>query len=459
MKQRTARAVLSLAVPVALGGCAGPRDGIPPPEPRPLGADLAAFQAPEDPEIDLPAPSRDEPEGDLTLADALALALMRSPDLAVFSWEVRAREARELQAGLRPNPVIALEVENLGAGAVSGLDGAETTVSLSQLVELGGKRAKRGRLAAVERHLAMWDYETRRLDVLTRVTNTFVDLLAAQERLWLAEELVELDQEILADVSRRVQAGAVSPVEETRARVELSTCRLDRSAAEREVLELRVRLAALWGNPDPGFARAAGSLEHHAPPPDRQAVLEHSVQGPDVARWEAERRRREADLALQRALGVPDIDVGAGVRRLGESSEVGLVLGLSVPLPVFDRNQGARREASVRLARAREEERSHRVQARADLAVAYEALTGAHQEITSLEREVLPEAAKALATARDAHGRGLFRFTDFLDTQRTLFELRGRRFDALARYHRAAAQIERLTGRPLSAIGGNDAAH
>jgi cobalt-zinc-cadmium efflux system outer membrane protein len=459
MTQRLARAVLSLAVLWAPGGCAGSRDASYSPEPRPLGADLPAFHAPERPgNGPQPSPPIEEPAGDLTLGEALALTLIRNPELAAFSWEVRAQEARALQAGLRPNPALALEVENVaGSGHASGFGNAETTISLSQLLELSGKRGKRQRLAELDRDLAAWDYETVRLELLTAVTRTFVGLLAAQERLRLAEDLVQVAEEALADVSRRVRAGAVSPVEETRARVELSTSRLDRLAAQQECNAVRVRLAASWGGGAPRFARAVGTLEPLAPPPALEHLLDRIDQNPDIARGKAERAQREADLGLQRALGTSDIEVEGGVRRMGESSEHAFVVGLALPLPVFDRNQGSRREAEIRVARAGEEHRARTVRARSNLVVAHGSLIAAYEEITVLETAILPDAESALVTAREAHRKGLFGFTDFLDTQRTLFELRGRRFDALARYHRAVADIERLIGEPLSGIGGSDA--
>ena len=102
-----------------------------------------------------------------------------------------------------------------------------------------------------------------------------------------------------------------------------------------------------------------------------------------------------------------------------------------------------------RLAQAREAQRAARVDAHTALAVNYETLAAAHQEVTTLDRSILPDAREALDTAQDAYSRGRFRLTDVLDTQRTLFELRGRRVAALATYHQALIELERLIGEPL----------
>src|SRR5262245_63115546 len=124
------------------------------------------------------------PTGVLTLPQAQALALLQHPRLAAFGWEVRAGEARTLQASLPPNPALGIEVENFaGSGALKGFQGAEITIHLSQLIELAGKRQKRTRVAALERDLVAWDYEAARIEVLTQVTKALVEVLSAQQRL------------------------------------------------------------------------------------------------------------------------------------------------------------------------------------------------------------------------------------------------------------------------------------
>src|SRR5262245_60728610 len=117
----------------------------------------------------LPIEGVEEPRGVIRLQQVLTLTLLRNPELAAFSFDMRAAEARALQAGIWPNPQLGVEVENVaGTGSTTkGVRAAETTLQLSQLIELGGKRAKRMRLAGLERELTSWDYEVKRLDVLT----------------------------------------------------------------------------------------------------------------------------------------------------------------------------------------------------------------------------------------------------------------------------------------------------
>ena len=147
----------------------------------------------------------EEPTGPLTLGNALSLALRGNPELATFAWEVRARDAQVLQASLLPNPQVGVEIEDFGGGdQLAAFDGSDTTLQLKQKIELGGKRAKRTKVASLRGDLARWDYEVKKLDVIAETTRAFVDVLAAQERVALTEELVALAQSVLDTTAQRV---------------------------------------------------------------------------------------------------------------------------------------------------------------------------------------------------------------------------------------------------------------
>lgn len=420
------------------------------PPPRPLGADLPAYHAPAEPAAD---PVATELRGVLSLPQALAAALRHNPTLAAFSWEVRARDAAALQAGLLPNPILETELEDFGGErSRRRFASAQTTIRVAQLIELGGKRGKRRRLALLERDLAGWDYEARRMDVFTEVTKAFVATVAVQERLSLADELLRVARESVDTVGATVRAGAVSPVEERRARVAVARAGIDRVQLERELAASRAVLASTLGASSVTFARLSGDLASISEPPPVNSLLGLVDQNPDVARWIAESEQREAALALERAERVPDVAVGPGIRRYNDDDTTGFVFELSIPLPVFNRNQGGVLEARYRLAQARSAGRAAEVAAHASLVAAHERLLGAFQRVRTLRDDVIPQAQQVYGGALDAYQRGLFRYLEVLDAQRTLFEVRGQYVEALAEYHRAAADVERLTGAPLDAM-------
>lgn len=197
-------------------------------------------------------------------------------------------------------------------GEFSGTDAAETTITLSQLVELGGKRGKRRATAALGASLAGWDFETRRLDVLTATSKAFIAVLAAQERLSQTIELAGLAERFSASVSARADAGKVSPVEKVRAQVPLAAARIAQNRARLTLKAERTKLAVLWGAPNATFAQAVGSLEKMTSVPPQEQLMSLLAQNPDVARWTTEEQERQARLTQERANAIPDLTLFAG---------------------------------------------------------------------------------------------------------------------------------------------------
>jgi len=402
----------------------------------------------------------------LTLDKALELALRHNPDLAAYSLEVRALEASALQAGLRPNPELEVEVENFGGsreqenpdGTVNKLkrfDGSETTITLSQLFELGGKRSKRKQVAALERDLLGWDYETKRLDTISEVTKAFIDLLAMQEGLSLMEDLVQLSEKVFNTVSERVKAGKVSPVEETKAKVALSIIRIEQERVRRDLEAARKRLAATWRSTSPVFQKVIGKLEVVAPIPPLEDLMNRISQNPDIARWAAEFEHRQAALDMEEAARFPDLTIGGGVKYLDESEDQTYVMGFSIPLPLLDRNQGGVLEARYRLDKAKQESSATEVRIRTALHQAYQELSTAFVEVSTLSNDVIPGAQSAFDAENEGYREGKFGYLDVLDAQRTLFDVKGQYIEALKGYHKAVATVERLICESLDLIQSN----
>ncbi len=391
--------------------------------------------------------------GTLTLRKALSLALMKNPELSAFSWEIRAREAQQLQTSLLPNPELEAEMEGFGGqGQREGSKAAETTILLSQLFEVAGKRSKRTRVADLDRELAEWDYESKRLDVLARVTQTFVDLLAAQEHVTLDEELVRISEEILSVVSQRVKAGKISPLEETKAEVILARAKMQRGQSQAILKAVRKRLSLSWGSPWANFNRAEGDLMTVHPLPNQEALVSALDKNPDLARWCAEIESHQATVNLEKANRFPDPSLSGGIQYFNETDDSAFVVGLSIPLPLFDRNQGNVLKAQSRLAKAEEERRDAYLQVQMLLAEAYQGLSAAHLEVISIREAILPGAKGAFEAAFEGYRLGKFSYLEVLDAQRTLFEARHQYIDSLARYHKAVADVERLVGRRLGAL-------
>jgi cobalt-zinc-cadmium efflux system outer membrane protein len=376
----------------------------------------------------------------LTLAAALVLSARANPQLSSARHELEAIEGTVMQASLRPNPVLGVGIED------TRRDTRETTAQISQAIEFGGKRQRRVEAAERGRDAATADLRGRQADIIAGVTLAFNDVLTAQERVRLAQEASDVAARVTTTVAKRVQAGKVSPVDETRARVAEANVRLEALKVNGELATARKALAGFWGNTLPSFGPAAGNPEALPELPEWQTLVASLAQTPSVSRARTEIERRQALLRLEQSRRTPDLTVTVGMKR---SAELGLnqaVFGLSVPLPLFDRNQGNVLEALRRTDKASDDLVSVQTETHQELAQAYQELSTARQEAQSLSGEILPGAQSAYDAAVKGFDFGKFAYFDVLDAQRTLIQAKSQYIKALSDARRAAANIDRLVG-------------
>ncbi|MHC4286913.1 MAG: TolC family protein [Planctomycetota bacterium] len=444
---------LLMLLTLGVSGCMEQGNETPLPQPQSLGQEFSTFQPPAEPTETIEAPVIIQPNGVITLREALALALMHNPELKAFSWDVRVSDARQLQAGLWPNPELDVEVENVGgSGELSGFDGAETTIQLSQLIELGDKSDKRIKVASLEKELAGLDYEAKRLDVFTEVTKAFINLLTAQQRLALKKELLQLSEELVGTVAKRVDAGKDSPLEKTKAAVAHSNIRIQHRQAVENLEFSRKQLASTWAEQSPRFESAAGELDSLSPLPSIGQLALLISQNPDMARWSLEIDKGRASLELEKARAVSDLTLSGGLRRFSETDDNAIVFGISIPLPISDTNQGGRMQAAYALSRVREEQRAAQSEIQMELARAYQALSNSHTEATELDEGILQGAESVFEASRTGYSEGKLDYLHVLDAQRTLFEVKTQYVDALGAFHTAKTDVERLIGSPIESI-------
>lgn len=386
-----------------------------------------------------------EPPSPLTLKAALVLTRTHNSELAAFRSEVDATDGAAQQARALPNPELSATWEEVGK------PGRSTSLQVSQLIENGGKRSARVRAAGFVRDAATAEYDAKRIDVLTRVTQAFVEVMAAQRRKQISDQAVALARQAADAVGKRVTAGKVSPVEETKAKLEASAARIEAEQATRELASARKRLSAFWGNATPRFTEASGDLELLVTVPSLEALAQRARSSPERMRAVAEVARRGALLDGEKAKRYPDFTLGAGVKRTLDTRENLPLFTFSMPLPIFDRNQGNVREALKRMDKARDEQSTNDTRLQSELGQTFERFKAIEMELVTLREELLPAAKSAFDAATTGYQLGKFGFLDTLDAQRTLFRTNQQYVKALAEYHRAIADLERLTGEPLNA--------
>lgn len=391
------------------------------------------------------------PGAEVTLGQAIELALRRNPELIASGYELSAAQARIQQAGVRPNPELGLELENFaGSGNVRGTDALETTLSLSQVVELGGKRQLRVSVAESDFNVFSIEQRARQLDVLAEVTRRFIDVVAAQERLRFAEQSSQLAGRTLGAISTRVDAARSPEGERSRARIALTRAQLEQAQARTQLQSVRYALVALWGDAEPMFSAAQANLFAFPALDSFESLLARLERNPDFVRFASEARLRDAEVRLAQAQARPNLTFSLGVRQFHDGNDTALVGGFSIALPVSDRNRGAIREAQVRRAQFNAERDAAFVRARAGLFGLYQQVNAARVRSDTLRSEAIPQAQTALEQSQYGYDRGRFSFLELITSQQELLGLQEAAIDAAADHHRLLAEIERLTNEPLT---------
>ena len=376
----------------------------------------------------------------LSLAKAIELALEGNPEVAAAKRQWEATEGQVLQGRSRPNPELAYSLEDTRSKTRT------QSWQLNLPVELGGKRAARTKAAEKTREQAQAQLAELQATVRANVAAAYFDVLTAQERLVLARDSAALAKSSTDTVSKRVAAGKVSPVEESKARVAEAGVRVELAQAASEQRNALSRLFALLGRIDAPYTVLEGKAENLPSVPslaDLQPLIS-SAPGVVLARIEVD--RREALTALEQSKRVPDVTVSVGMQRSNETQRNVLLFGVSVPLPIFDRNQGNLLEALKLEDKARDELQAASVRLHSEVAQGQERLSTITAEVQSLQQEVLPGAKSAYDAATIGFENGKFNFLEVLDAQRTYFTAKSQYLKALGEAHRAAADIDRLLG-------------
>lgn len=359
-----------------------------------------------------------------------------NPRIVGPQQDVAAAEALIEQARLRPNPEVSLEVENIaGTGAFSGLRASEYTLAAALPLELGGKRRARVEAAQADLAVARLRGDLALADLGLLVRQRYVTAVAAQARVELFEDILERERELARIARALVDAGREPPLRALRAEAALAETEAELKAAQADALAARFAVGALWGE------EVAPEIPASFPDIDPPYELLADYRGLQTQIAAAEREAAEAAVARERTLRIPDPTVSAGVRRFEGSNEQAFLVGVSVPLPLFNRNQGniAAAQARARAAAARQavtglDYRQEVIDTRA-------AYFAAEARAATLETESLPRAEEALRLVQIGYRNGRFPLIEVLAAAEARDNIRRSLIEAREAQERTAARL------------------
>ncbi|BBP83811.1 TolC family protein [Pseudomonas sp. USHLN015] len=376
----------------------------------------------------------------LTLAEALERARANNPALAAAGWSVDIARGEREQASLLPNPELSWEMEDTRS------DTRTTTVQISQPIELGGKRGARTALAERGIDAAGVEVERARNELRAEVIQAFYGALQADMRVSLAEQSQALAKRGVVIAEGRVRAGKVSPIELTRAQVQLAEVGLELRRATQERASAQVQLQVALGGDASAALKPVGDAAELPRMPDASGLMGALPGSAELRLAQRLIDQQDAAFSLEKRRRIPDLNISLGSQYSAEDRERVNVVGLSMPIPLFDRNQGNVLAAARRADQARDQRNAAELRLRGAVQQALGQWQAASAEVEAFQSALLPAASRAVDSTARGFEMGKFAFLDVLDAQRTLIQARSGYVQALASATAAWVSLERIYG-------------
>lgn len=388
----------------------------------------------------------------LTLPTALERTLALNPALKIYAFRKDALTGSAFSANLKPTYELGIEAENFGgSGDTQGFAKAELTVSLSSVIEMGEKRKARN--AVVQGSFAMLDTQLRlqSLKLMADVTRHYIETLAAQTRVQLADEALALAEETVATMRKRTAAGASSEAEANRAQAAFFKAQLMKASAVQRFALQKMLLSSMWGAESPSFEALEGNLFEFGQDRSFELLYDTLRNNPAIELFTAKSRVNEAELRLAKAESKSDLNWSFGIRRFKEVNDTALVAGVSVPLFSARRNTGeVSRYLAQRNAISSERDNSL-LQLRSTLFNAYSSRQNAIHAVKQLQTQIIPSLEKAVTQTREGYRAGRLGYLDYISVAQELLESRRMLIDTAAAVLTYGAELEELTAGSISA--------
>ncbi len=391
-----------------------------------------------------------EPTTPLSLRAAIDATLQANPQLEIYRFREQALDGLRTTAGLQAPLQLNGGIENaLGSGDLGAFDGAEFTLSLSRVIELGAQRDARIGVVGQRVDVLRAEQRVTELDLLADVTRRFIATAAAQAKLALQQRATALAQQTLDALQPLVTAGQTPASEQARASAALERARLAEGHAQMTLEAAKVALASMWASPTPEFSAVSADLLQVDGAGTLSDLLLDLDTNPDLLLFASEERLLDAQLLEAQSAQRGTVQWTAGIRHLQEGGDTGLVFGVSMPLGSRERANGA---IATALANRQEVASRQKVafnRMRTQLTGLHLQLAHAVLEVNTLRDTVLPQLDSAQQQTREAYLSGRYSYLELISSQSEYLDAELALINAATDAHLLRAEIERLSGAAL----------
>lgn len=402
-----------------------------------------------------------DPQGGMTFDEIARRALTNNGELIAARIEIQRAQARLKQAGLRPNPTIDFEQTT---GRITGSKGeSETSIGVSVPLEVSGQRGRRVELAQVELEATEAEVAERERRLVVEVRAVYAEALIALRELDITENLNDLDLQLTKFVQVRVNEGETAPLELNLLQVEVERLRSRRALIEGRLQTVLLQLKTLAGMSPTESLRLREELStvSFQMPASLEALIDIALRTrPDLRLVRLNEEVATAGLRLVKAQSKPDVTAFTRYtvsRSVFDDTPVGvftdkgktLTYGVSVGIPVFNRNQGAKQEAMLAITQAQARRAFVEALVRSEVTSAFVRYQATRKALLAFETGVIARSEANIKTIRTAYEYGEFRITDLIGEQRRLVDLQREFTETLSEQYRAVADLQTAIGTPI----------
>ena len=390
------------------------------------------------------------PSSVITVRQAVSEALDHNLSLLAERYNVTVAQAAVVTAGLRPNPVLTLNVMRPDGPLVdSGVAVNDAVVRTDYVFERGGKRERRIDQATLARTVAELQLLDATRKLVLDVQTACTDLQLAKLNLAVAQENLAAFNNVVAINVERVRTGDLSQVELARSRLAALQFQNDVAQQSTKLATARSRLNVLIGRKPAELFDVTGELRRDTDVVDHPALEAKALTArPDLRAMRSDLARSAADLRLQLANARIDYTISGEYHRVQGGGLTGNNYGVyfSTPLPIFNRNQGE--VARARSQQAQLETRTHALEAdvTADLDAALAEYTSARQIVERIETDMRAQARDVRTTMEYSYRRGEASLVEFLDAVRAFNDTTRSYNEARADYARSLYTLDAISG-------------
>ncbi|HEX4379421.1 MAG TPA: TolC family protein [Candidatus Acidoferrum sp.] len=364
----------------------------------------------------------------VTLEQVQNIASQNNPTLRQAEAEIRAAKARQQQAGLYPNPTVGYTGDEIRGGSVGG---GKEGFFVQQTIVTGGKLRLSREVFGKQAQLATIEADEQRIRVESAVRMAFIRVLSAQEMLDARRDLAKISQDDVETQRRLFNTGQADETELLDAEVMAERARIAARMQENTLREEWRSLTSVIGQPELPMSTVSGELATGWPELNEEAAVE-AITNQSPAVKIAETAAAHAQSRLARALKepIPDITVRAGMEYNNELLE-GLpfakgwegIAEVSIPIPIWNRNQGDTAASRAEIDRAEQEKRRIALTLRDRAASAVDQYANAKLMATEYRDAILPRAKKSYGLMTEKYGLMLASYPRVLESERKLYEL------------------------------------